>query len=245
MVITLAEKYIYTSNARLWTEKRGNGVPVLLISGGPGCCNYLEPVSSLLEEMCEVIMFDPKGCGRSSDKEKGYDLESSLLDIEAIREAYGFKKWIVIGHSWGADLGLAYCLDYPESILGYVSIAGTGIQNDRDWKSTYVQRKLDIGELTPEFEYAANKVVHRSLIESWRSFIKRPSLLKEISNINFPTLFVFAEKDIRPSWPIKQISNLINHSEYIEIKDAGHYIWLTRENELGDVLRAFIKQFLY
>ena len=243
MVITLAEKYIYTSNARLWTEKRGTGVPVLLISGGPGCCNYLKPVSSLIEDICEVIMFDPKGCGRSSDKEKGYDLVAGLHDIETIREAYGFKKWIVIGHSWGADLGLAYCLHYPESILGFVSIAGTGIQNDRDWKSTYVQRKLDIGELIPEFEYEPNKVVHRSLIESWRSFIKKSSLLKEISNINFPTLFVFAEKDIRPSWPIKQISNLINHSEYIEIKDAGHYIWLTREKELGDVLSVFIKQF--
>ncbi|WP_423408967.1 alpha/beta fold hydrolase [Heyndrickxia sp. MSNUG] len=239
----MVERYIKVENARIWTEKSGQGVPVILISGGPGSCNYLEPVCSLIEDHCEVIMFDPKGCGRSSYDGYGYDLESSLQDIESIREEYGYKKWIVIGHSWGADLGLAYSLLFPQSILGYVSISGTGIQNDRDWKAAYNQKKLLIDELKPDFEFEANEIVHRSLIDSWRSFIKQPLLLKEITQLNLPTLFIYAQNDIRPSWSIEQIHNLINGSRYIEIKGADHYIWLSKKNELAEALRSFIKSF--
>nr|WP_081472417.1 alpha/beta hydrolase [Ornithinibacillus scapharcae] len=213
------------------------------MSGGPGSSNYLEPVSYLIDDNCEVIMFDPKGCGRSSYDGKGYDIESCLKDIECIREEYEIKRWVVIGHSWGADLGLVYSLLFPQSILGYISISGTGVQNDRDWKDTYNRKKEEIGELKPDFEYKANKVVHRSLINSWREFIKKPELLKDISQLQLPSLFIYAEEDIRPSWSIRQISNLISNSRYIEIKGAEHYIWLSKKNELAEILRTFIKTF--
>lgn len=186
-------------------------------------------------------MFDPKGCGRSNYDGNGYNLEACLQDIEQIREEYGLKNWVVVGHSWGADLGLAYSLLYPKSVIGYVSISGTGIQNDRDWKETYNRNKVEIDELKPNFEYEANKIVHRSLINSWREFIKKPLLLREISQIDLPSLFIYAENDIRPSWSIKQVSNLIPNSRYIVIEGAEHYIWLNKEKELSEVLKPFIK----
>lgn len=244
-MIRFVEKFIEIENERIWTEKRGQGgVPVILISGGPGTCNYLEPLSALIDDICEVIMFDPRGCGRSDDNGTDYDLESCLLDIEWIRKVYGYKKWFVIGHSWGADLGLAYSLLYSQSILGYVSLSGTGIQNDRDWKDTYNRNKVELGELVPDFEYEVNKIVHRSLVDSWRTFIKKPNLLKDISNLQLPTLFVYAQNDIRPSWSIQQISNLINHAKYVEIEGAEHYIWLKNKTELSEVLREFIQKFI-
>lgn len=237
----MVEKYITVEQGEIWTEKRGRGVPVILISGGPGSCNYLEPISCLIEDACEVIMFDPKGCGRSTSNGNGYDIESALQDLERIREEYGHAEWIVVGHSWGADLGLAYLLLFPQSVLGYVSISGTGIQNDRDWKETYNRERAEKDEMKPDFHYEANKIVHRSLINSWRSFIKKPLLLKDISEIKVPSLFIYAENDIRPAWPIMQISNLITNSRYIEIKGAEHYIWLSNKNELSDILTDFIK----
>ena len=236
----MSEKVIEVENGQIWTRKIGQGFPTLLISGGPGMYNYLEPVASILKNACEVILFDPKGCGRSSYDGSGYDIECCIEDMEAIRRAYGYNKWIVIGHSWGADLGLAYSIQYPQSIMSFVSISGTGIQNDRDWKNTYKQNKEEIGEKMPDFEYEVNKTVHRALINSWRTFIKQPELLKQLSNINMPILFIAAENDIRPSWPIQQISALIEHSEFIEIQGAEHYIWLNKKEELEIILGNFI-----
>lgn len=238
----MSERYINIGNKSLWTVKNGKGIPVVLLSGGPGMYNYLKPLSDLLEDMCKVVMFDPAGCGRSPYDGNGYDIDTSLQDIEAIRKEYGISKWLVIGHSWGADLGLVYSLKYPASLLGYVSISGTGVQNDRGWKKEYKYNKEEFGEPLPELEYEHNKVVHRSLINSWRDFIKQPELLKEISQLELPSLFIYAEKDIRPSWPIEQLANLIPDSAYINIREAEHYIWLSKKQELTSAIKSFLKE---
>ncbi|WP_407272868.1 alpha/beta fold hydrolase [Radiobacillus sp. PE A8.2] len=234
------ERYINTENSRLWTSKKGHGIPVILISGGPGICNYMHPVSELIDDISKVIMFDPRGCGRSSNDENGYGINTTLQDLEKIREAYDIEKWIVIGHSWGADVALAYALSYPESVLKFVSIAGTGIQNDRDWKQAYVRGKTEKMEVVPDISFPVNKIVHRSLIDSWRQYIKSPSLLSDISQLSLPCLFVVAENDIRPSWPIEQITALINHSSFKKVKESGHYIRLDKPHVLKEMLRDFI-----
>ncbi len=238
----LSEKFIDVENGQLWTKKVGQGIPTLLISGGPGMYNYLEPVASILENDCEIILFDPKGCGRSRYDGSGYDIRVCIEEMETIRRSYGYDQWLVIGHSWGADIGLAYSLQYPQSFISFVSISGTGIQNDRDWKDTYKQNKEALGEETPDFKFEVNKIVHRALINSWRTFIKEPDLLKQMSQITIPILFITAENDIRPSWPIRQMNALIEHSEYIEIQGAEHYIWLNKKEELAIILHNFINK---
>lgn len=44
-------------------------------------------------------------------------MEACLADLEAIREDYGIERWIVAGHSSGADLALAYALHYPNACM--------------------------------------------------------------------------------------------------------------------------------
>lgn len=233
---------IRREHSEIWTKRTGKGkTSVILISGGPGVANYMEPVASMLEESFDVIQFDPGGCGRSLLHKDTYSLEECLLDIEFIREYYGIQNWWIIGHSWGADLGLAYVLEKPEVVVGFVSIAGTGIQNDRDWKEAYIKNKDRIGELTPQFRHPVNQLVHRSLLESWREFIKQPSLLRRISKIETPILFIGAEKDIRPSWPIQQLAALIETSESKLIIGAGHYIWLEKPEELKKRIIRYVE----
>ena len=59
------EQYVFSGNARIWTSTSGAGVPVLMFNGGPGCDDYLASVATLIEEVCQVIRFEPRGCGRS------------------------------------------------------------------------------------------------------------------------------------------------------------------------------------
>ncbi|WP_242066336.1 alpha/beta fold hydrolase [Brevibacillus laterosporus] len=62
------EQYIRLdqSSLSLWTKREGGGIPILLCSGGPGCCDYLEPVADMLSDLAQVIRFDQRGCGRSN-----------------------------------------------------------------------------------------------------------------------------------------------------------------------------------
>jgi proline iminopeptidase len=59
-----SEKFVVSNGVRLWTVQTGHGFPVMLCNGGAGCCDYLEPVAQMLEDVGSVIRFEQRGCGR-------------------------------------------------------------------------------------------------------------------------------------------------------------------------------------
>lgn len=227
-----------TNGVKLWTTRSGTGVPVVLFNGGPGCSDYLEPISQMLDEKCSVIRFEARGCGRS-DWSGPYDWETTIDDAEYIRKQYGIEKWIVAGHSFGPDLALAYTIKYPQRVFGIIGIAGGRIVNDRDWSAEYHKGREEIGEDLGGVKFSADPEVNKIGNLSWREYIKMPSLLLDISRIAVPCWFISAEKDIRPTWPTQQIVRLIPNAKYVEIKGATHHIWLTHSAELkNDLLSA-------
>lgn len=233
------EQILDIEGCKIWTIAEGQDAPFLLCNGGPGCDDYLKPVSILIEDICRVIRFEARGCGRS-DYDGQYTLERTVEDMEAIRKAYGFEKWIVGGHSAGPDYALAYAIKYPGRVLGIVGIAGGRIVNDRDWSAAYHANKDIRGEDTGVQEFKADPLVNKIGNRSWKAYIKRPNLLKDIAQIQVPAVFIGAGKDIRPTWPMQQLAALIPEGEYIEIAEAAHYIWLTHPEELGVALKSAI-----
>src|SRR3954469_2707338 len=119
----MTEQFVNSAGARLWTIAQGSGLPIALCNGGPGCCDYLTPVAGMLDDIAQVIRFEARGCGRS-EAIPPYTVATCLADLEAIRQHYRIGRWIVGGHSAGADLALAYALTYPEYVLGFICIAG-------------------------------------------------------------------------------------------------------------------------
>ena len=78
----MTESFVDIGNLRLWTIVQGRGVPLVLCSGGPGCCDYLEPLAGMLDDLCEVIRFDHRGCGRS---DKAETLHAIRMKMERTR----------------------------------------------------------------------------------------------------------------------------------------------------------------
>ena len=48
-----------------------------MFNGGPGCDDYLGPVAEMIDDLCQVIRFEPRGCGRS-DWDGNYDIDTTL-----------------------------------------------------------------------------------------------------------------------------------------------------------------------
>ena len=66
----------------------------------------------------EIILFDQRGCGRSTpfaslDNNTTWHL---VADIERLREMAGVDQWQVFGGSWGSTLALAYAETHPERV---------------------------------------------------------------------------------------------------------------------------------
>lgn len=61
----MTEQFVDSEGAQIWTISAGQGIPVVLCSGGAGCCDYLAPVAAMLDDLAQVIRFEARGCGRS------------------------------------------------------------------------------------------------------------------------------------------------------------------------------------
>ena len=116
------------------------------------------------------------------------------------------------------------------------------MHDDREWHAEYTKRKAEEGEYLPEFLYPTNREVNKQVNASWKRYIKKPDLLSRISKLRVPALFVYGDRDIRPSWPAEQIANLMPNARFEMIRGAEHFIWSTHESELRSLLRQFVGQ---
>ena len=148
------------------------------------------------------------------------------------------------GHSTGADLALTYALSYPEHVRALVYLSGTGVQDDRQWHEAYEGGRDSHRERLPAFEYPFNPEVNRVGNASWHEFIKQPMLLRRIADLTIPALAVCGSEDIRPSWPVQHVVNLMPNGRFELIEGAEHRLELTRPAELRCRLQAFLREVL-
>lgn len=208
------------------------GAPLLLRSGGHGLRDYLGSFAADLTSQVRVIRMDPRGCGDSTPDGQ-YDDGVTVQDFEHLRAHLGIERWVVAGHSHGAHQVLRYALSFPERVRGIVYIAGIGLQRDRSWSEAY-HAGLDLGgdrEAPPEM-FEANPEAHLLGNASYAAFIKRPSLWREIANLDVPFLAITGERDIRPDWPVRQLVELLPNASMVTIPDAPHALWYTHAGEL-------------
>jgi proline iminopeptidase len=112
------------------------GKPAVFLHGGPG--GGISPAHRSLFDPTryEVVLFDQRGCGRSTpyaelEHNTTWDL---VADIELLRETFGFEKWQVFGGSWGSTLALAYAETHPQRVSELI-LRGvyTLTQAELDW----------------------------------------------------------------------------------------------------------------
>ena len=214
-------------DARLWYATSGPvGDVLLLCSGGPGCGDYLGPIAALVDDALHVVRHEQRGCGRS-ERKGPYTLAATLDDLERLRAHLGIERWRVAGHSWGADLALAYALHFPARTTQVVCISGGRVHNDRQWHAVYSRRRDEQGELLPPAAMPYNNEVNARMNESWKQFCKRPDLLARLAALQVPVHYLLAGDDIRPNWPLLQVAQLLQHGSAEVIASAQHSIWLT------------------
>ena len=122
--------------------------PAVFLHGGPG--GGMSPKHRRLFDPAryDVILFDQRGCGRSTPNAS---LEANttwhlVADIERLREKFGFEKWLVFGGSWGSTLALAYAQTHPQRV-GALVLRGiyTLSRAELDW---YYQ--FGVSEMFPD-----------------------------------------------------------------------------------------------
>jgi proline iminopeptidase len=193
----------------------------------------------MIDDLALVYRFEPRGCGRSSP-DGLFDVATAVADLEALRVHLGHERWTVIGHSWGSFLGLVYALEFTERIEALVDISGAGVLRDREWSETY---HAGAGtEQEPEYAFSPNLDVNRDGNASTKVYVRQPTLLRRIAELEIPVFAIGGEFDIRPNWPTRQLVSLLPNARFELMLGAGHSQWLTHPDELRALLRGFLNE---
>lgn len=152
----------------LWAAPRRPGKPVVVfLHGGPG--GNLEGYSGMdvfrsLLDTHDVLFYDQRGGGLSSPL-SGSDARPTLepegplshlfmahhlADLEAIRKSLlGGERIVVMGHSFGAHLALAYATTFPSAVSAVIALNGAADATGFVTQSTLRIRMFDgIAEAT-------------------------------------------------------------------------------------------------
>ncbi len=104
----------------IYWEVSGNpkGKPVVFVHGGPGGGTDAKQRRFFDPEAYMIVLFDQRGCGRSTPHAELEDNTtwSLIADMERLRELLEIERWQVFGGSWGSTLALAYAQKHPERV---------------------------------------------------------------------------------------------------------------------------------
>ena len=108
----------------LYWEQSGNpdGVPILLLHGGPGAGatpihrRFFDP------DFYRIIIFDQRGAGRSHPLGclENNTTKHLVDDIEILRKHLKIEKWHLFGGSWGSTLALAYAAQHKNRCISMI-----------------------------------------------------------------------------------------------------------------------------
>lgn len=108
------------------------GPVVLFLHGGCGSADrpWVMQYQSPLAEHCTIVAWDQRGAGMAYDprKAKTEDLtkEQYIQDthnvIQYLKERFGKEKIILVGHSFGSQLGVWVTQRYPEDVECFVGV---------------------------------------------------------------------------------------------------------------------------
>jgi proline iminopeptidase len=136
-------------------EVMGRGYPLVLMHGGPGADLYTMLSYKPLKNAFTLVFYDHRCNGRSVCPDvTTMTMENLTADADTLRDALGFKKWAVLGHSFGGNVALEYALRYPNN-LTHLILVNTG--GDYIWPRERAAELLAKRGFSPELADLARR----------------------------------------------------------------------------------------
>ncbi|NJD60010.1 MAG: alpha/beta hydrolase [Anaerolineae bacterium] len=194
----------------------GHGYPLVLMHGGPGGDLYTLSAFKPLKDQFTLVFYDHRCNGRSMGPDvTTMTMENLTADADALRQALGFNKWAVLGHSFGGSVALEYALRYPQN-LSHLILVNSGA--DYIWPSqkgpellaqrgfspeiVEVARRHFNGQFEPD-EMFSNLMKLRYAYDPYMSLIQAlPMLIEGLQSKLRPEACIFAETTYLQGWTV-------------------------------------------
>jgi 3-oxoadipate enol-lactonase len=208
----------------LYYELHGSGPAVTVIPGLGTDTRLFLPIVTALAQRHQVMVFDPRGAGRSEKPDVPYSAEEMADDTAGLLDEVGMQVSTVIGYSMGGRIALSLALRHPNRIRGLL-LAATSAKTPPTRPLTWRWFMMDVLArirlpMDPQPRYAQQRQ---------RGAFRTFDCSNRLGQITVPTTVIHGRDDhITPYTFALELQRGIPCARLVTVK-GGHFALLTRQ----------------
>lgn len=238
-------------------ERRGKGVPLVLIHGYPLDHSIWDRTAAFLENDFDLILPDLRGFGKSTTVTDLYGMNEIADDLAQFLDHLGIQQVALAGHSMGGYVVLAFAQKYPNRVngLGLVSsqtVADTLERKEGRYKTAAEVEEKGVGIVADAMtdKLSPSQSVRdfiRPLIKeqskngvagALRAMAEREDLTGVIPTFKFPVVLIHGDADeLIPVDRAREVKTAFPQLHFKELPGAGHMPMMEMPEKTAEALR--------
>lgn len=246
----------------------GTGIPAVLLHGYLESSEIWKSFSDELKQYFRIIRIDLPGHGESEILHKIYTMEQLAETVRFVLDVLFIDKCILIGHSMGGYVTLAFKELYPERLLGFSLFHSTPFSDTLEKKQSrdreielVKQNKKDLiintnipivfaddnlDTMKDDVERAkeiARKTPDEGIIAALEGMKLRPDRSEVIKNSHIPFMLILGKKDNHiPYKDVKSKLEINQMGELNVLENSGHIGFIEEPEKSADMIRSFVQK---
>ncbi len=260
------DKQVLVGNTNIYYRVLGAGKPVMLVHGFAEDSDVWKYQAAALSPFYRLIIPDLPGSGRSAFEAGNDSMEKIAAQLKAILDHEKVDETIMIGHSMGGYITLAFAALYPERLLAFGLFHSTAYP-DSDEKKAVRQRGIEfirthgskafLGQSIPnlfsENYRTTNSGTVQAMVTQYEDFepaaliqyyelmIARKDRTDVLKTFIKPVLFIIGKYDTAvPAEQVLQQCHLPQISYIHFLENSGHMGMWEETEAANEALKTFL-----
>lgn len=245
---------------QLYFEEYGEGIPVIFIHGFPFDHTIWNPMVPILKDKMRMILPDLRGFGRSPVPDGVYTMRLMAEDILGLLNLLKIDRAVLVGHSMGGYVSLAFTHAYPNRVAGLALLSSQAAADTPEKRQGRYQTAEEITrrgtkvvaekmatkltnrpELASQLEKSIMKTRAKGLIGALKGMAERQDALNWLSDICVPTVVIAGEADAFISMERNQtMAQLIGKGWLVKLPEVGHMAMLEAPQQTAEAILQVI-----
>ena len=210
----------------------------------------IKMMESLAKPFCKkynVLIIDLPGFGDSAEPKEVWSIYDYSEMVNELLKELKIKNPILIGHSFGGKISLAYAIKYnPKKIVLLASPYKKNIKKPTLKMKVYktVKKIPLLNKLEGFVKNHVGSTDYKNASEMMKKILVNHvnlDLTEELKNIKCPTLLIWGTNDNAVSYDEgKELEKLIPNAGLVTYEGCTHYAYLERLDQTIRVLNSFI-----
>jgi pimeloyl-ACP methyl ester carboxylesterase len=246
---------------------KGKGKAVVLLHGFLGSHKIWEQTIENLSTSYRVIAIDLPGHGGTANFGYAHSMDLMAKCVKAVMDHLRLKKYVLVGHSMGGYVALAFADLFPDHVRGLCLYHSTAFADSEEKKKDRLRainavksnrgiytkntiRNLfatkNLKYLKHEISFAtgiARQTSRRGIIAALHGMKDRFRRDIILGLVDYPIMMVIGEHDnVLPYEQLLEQSETIRNKTVLYLEHDGHFGFLESPRESNRALRKFLRK---